>query len=236
MRVFALSDPHLALSMDKPMDMFGTEWVNHPDKIKAAWEERVSSSDTVLVPGDISWGMTLAQAAEDLAFLDRLPGTKYICKGNHDYWWQSPARVRGMLGKSIIPLQNSAVDVGPFVLATSRGWSTPLWEGYTPSTDDRVYRRELLRMDAALQAAGAWPGKPLVYMMHYPPVVAGEPTAFAEKLIAAGVRICVYGHLHFDGKWDPRVNTTLGGTRFRLISSDYLDFTPLDITDEVLCS
>lgn len=237
MRVFALSDLHLGFLVDKPMDMFGSEWVNHPEKIRSNWERLVSPGDAVLVPGDISWGMNLSQAEKDLAFLQRLPGTKYICKGNHDYWWQSPSKVRGMLGRGVIPLQNTAIELEDFVLATSRGWSSPLWEGYDPSADEKVYLRELQRMDTALEAAAALPTKPLVYMMHYPPVVDGKPTAFAGKLSAAGVRVCVYGHLHFDGSWNPLVNTTSGGTVFRLVSSDYLDFTPLDITEEVLdCS
>ncbi len=234
MRIFAISDLHLGLSMNKTMDMFGSEWVDHPAKIRSAWERLVSPEDTVLVPGDISWGMNLGQSEADLAFLQRLPGSKYICKGNHDYWWQSPFRVRGILGQGITPLQNTAVDLGGFVLATSRGWSTPQWDGYAPETDEKVYLRELQRMDLALQAAASFGGKPLVYMMHYPPVVDGGPTAFALKLSDAGVRVCVYGHLHREGRWSPTVNAVVGGTIFRLVSSDYLDFTPLDITEEVL--
>ncbi len=233
MRIFALSDLHLGFTIDKSMDMFGEEWVGHPARIRAAWERLVSPEDVVLVPGDISWAMNLSQADADLAFLQRLPGSKYICKGNHDYWWQSPGKVRGLLGHGVTPLQNTALDLGPFVLATSRGWSVPQWEGFDPERDEKVYVRELHRMDTALEAAAGFPGKPVVYMMHYPPVVEGRPTAYAEKLVSAGVRVCVYGHLHFDGKWSPLVNTVLGGTAFRLVSSDYLGFTPLDITEEV---
>lgn len=234
MRIFAISDLHLGLSMNKTMDMFGSEWVDHPAKIRAAWERLVAPEDTILVPGDISWGMNLAQSEADLAFLQRLPGTKYICKGNHDYWWQSPSKVSGLLGQGINPLQNTALDLGSFVLATSRGWSSPQWDGYEAETDGKVYLRELQRMDLALRQAAAFPGKPLVYMMHYPPVVDGGPTAFAQKLSGAGVRVCVYGHLHREGRWSPSVNALLDGTLFMLVSSDYLDFTPLDITEEVL--
>ncbi len=229
-----MSDLHLGFSVGKSMDMFGGEWVDHPSRIRASWEKLVSPCDVVLVPGDISWGMNLEQAAADLAFLQRLPGTKFICKGNHDYWWQSPSKVRGLLGEGVTPLANTAVDLGAFVLATSRGWSTPQWEGFSPENDSKVYLRELQRMDAALAAAARFPGKPVAYMMHYPPVVDGRPTAFAEKLSASGVRICVYGHLHFEGRWNPHVNTAYGGTIFRLVSSDFLGFTPLDITEEVL--
>lgn len=233
MRVFALSDLHLGFTVNKSMDMFGEEWVDHPAKIRASWERLVSPADIVLVPGDISWAMNMEQAEADLAFLQRLPGSKFVCKGNHDYWWQSPGKVRGLLGPGVTPIQNTAVDLDSFVLATSRGWSSPLWDGFDPDRDQKVYVRELHRMDTALEAAKGFPGKPVVYMMHYPPVVEGRPTAFAEKLASAGVKICVYGHLHFDGRWNPLVNTEFGGTAFRLVSSDYLDFTPLEITEEV---
>ena len=234
MRIFALSDLHLGFTVNKTMDMFGDEWIHHPRKVRSEWERLVAPGDVVLVPGDISWAMNLAQAEEDLAFLQRLPGTKFVCKGNHDYWWQSPARMAGLLGDRIHPLQNGAADLGPFILASSRGWSTPLWEGFREEADGKVYRRELQRMELALEAASRFPGKPLAYMMHYPPVVEGRPTAFADQLSSAGVAVCVYGHLHRERKWPPLVDTESGGTLFRLVSADYLGFTPLDITKEVL--
>ena len=87
MRFFAISDLHLPGGKEKPMDVFGPEWTDHFDKIKADWLRRVNDEDAVLIPGDLSWAMSLEGAKEDFAFVNRLPGHKLILKGNHDYWW-----------------------------------------------------------------------------------------------------------------------------------------------------
>lgn len=234
MRIFTLSDPHLGFAVNKPMDVFGDRWKDHPEKIRKEWLKCVSQNDAVLVPGDISWGMNLREAAPDLQFLDDLPGKKYICRGNHDYWWTSRKQVSEFTGGSITVLQRSAVQCGDFVLGASRGWSTPLWEGYKPSEDRRYYERELGRMQIALNKARdlLQPGQRLVYMMHYPPVVDGKPSQFAEYLADFGVSLCIYGHLH--GTWPEGVNMDYKGVRFRIASADYLNFKPLDITDEVI--
>jgi len=234
MRVFVLSDPHLGFAVNKPMDIFGDRWKNHPAKIEANWRSVVSSEDIVLIPGDISWGMNFAEARPDLDFIDALPGKKYICKGNHDYWWTSQKQVSEFIGPSVTVIQRSAVSCGSFILAGSRGWSTPLWEGYKPADDDRPYERELGRMELALGMADKIreQGQRLVYMMHYPPVVDGKPSLFAECLSDHGVSLCVYGHLH--GSWPDTVNMDYGGVRFRIASADYLNFKPLDITAEVV--
>ncbi len=232
MKIFALSDPHLGFAVNKPMDIFGDRWKDHPAKIREHWLECVSMDDMVLVPGDISWGMNYAQAAPDLAFLDELPGRKYICRGNHDYWWTSRKQVNSHTGPSITVLQRSATRCPGFVLGASKGWSTPLWDGYRPA-DEKYYKRELVRMEMTLEKAEnlAEPGDRIVYMMHYPPVVDGRPSEFAEYLAESGVSLCVYGHLH--GTWPSQVNMEYRGVRFRIASADYLNFKPLDITGEV---
>src|SRR5690606_13572844 len=87
LNIFAIGDLHLPGRQDKPMDVFGSAWENHPQKIREAWREVVSEDDVVLVPGDISWAMTLADAEDDLAYLGSLPGRIIMIRGNHDYWW-----------------------------------------------------------------------------------------------------------------------------------------------------
>lgn len=233
MKIFALSDPHLGFAVNKPMDIFGSRWKDHPDKIRKHWLESVSPDDIVLVPGDISWGMNYSEAAPDLEFLDDLPGRKYICRGNHDYWWTSRKQVIAHTGASITVLQRTAVRCPGFVLGASKGWSTPLWEGYKPA-DKKYYERELTRMKMTLEQAVnlAESGERIVYMMHYPPVVDGRPSEFAEYLAESGVSLCVYGHLH--GTWPEQVNMEYRGVQFRIASADYLNFKPLDITGEVI--
>lgn len=233
MRVFALADLHLGFSVNKPMDVFGARWIDHADKIEQAWKQAVGSSDIVLVPGDISWGMNFAEAEPDLNFLESLPGRKYICRGNHDYWWNSLKKVSSFVGPSVTVMQRNAVDCGSFILAASKGWSTPLWDGYRPSIDDKLYERELGRMLIALNKADELrkPGQKLIYMMHFPPVVNGKPSKFADYLFLHDVDLCVYGHLH--GNWPDTVNMSYRGVDFRIASADYLDFKPLELTAEV---
>ena len=232
MKVFALSDPHLGFAVNKPMDIFGSRWKDHPEKIRKHWQESVSPDDIVLVPGDISWGMNYAEAVLDLQFLDDLPGRKYICRGNHDYWWTSRKQVAAHTGASITVLQRTAVRCPGFILGASKGYTTPLWEGYKQA-DEKYYKRELARMKMTLEQAMklAEPGERIVYMMHYPPVVDGRPSEFAEYLAESGVSLCVYGHLH--GSWPEQVNMEYRGVQFRIASADYLNFKPLDITGEV---
>jgi predicted phosphohydrolase len=233
--VFALSDLHLGFAVNKPMDIFGSTWKNHSSKIKANWMQAVGKDDIILVPGDISWGINFTEAKEDLNFLDSLPGKKFISRGNHDYWWGSLKKVEQFVGSSIVPLQREAINCGGFVLAASKGWNTPLWDGFKPSNDSKLYRRELERMKLTLERAAEMKesGQKLVYMMHFPPVIDGEPSEFAELLCQAEVSLCLYGHLH--EKWSPSVNMEHNGVKYRIVSADYLNFMPLDITEEVYC-
>jgi len=100
MAIFTIGDLHLSFRTDKPMDIFG--WGNHSEKIRQNWLETVTNQDTVIIPGDFSWGMSLEEAFQDFAFLHSLPGTKIISKGNHDYWWSSYSKVKNILGKYAI--------------------------------------------------------------------------------------------------------------------------------------
>ena len=62
MALFALSDTHLSTSVDKPMSIFGSRWTDHQNKIELAWNSMVKDEDTVIVGGDISWGIDLNEA------------------------------------------------------------------------------------------------------------------------------------------------------------------------------
>ena len=99
MALYTLSDTHLSFQTAKPMDIFGSRWQNHADKIQKNWHALITDKDTVVIPGDITWAMTLNEAVEDFKFLDALPGKKIIGKGNHDYWWQTRKKVEEFFKK-----------------------------------------------------------------------------------------------------------------------------------------
>ncbi len=228
MRLFAIADLHLSLSGEKPMDVFGERWRDHHLTLERRWRELVSEEDLVLVPGDISWAMRLEDAAEDLAWVGRLPGRKLLLRGNHDYWWGSLSRVQRALPEGMMALQNDAFRFDGFVVAGSRGWLTPVSEGFEEGRDRRLLERELGRLRLSLDAAASLleEGDRLVVMTHYPPLVGGEPTELAAPVIESGASVCVYGHLHGEASWPDEPDLTVDGVRYILVSADFLDFTP----------
>ena len=93
MSIFAISDLHLSFGVEKPMNVFGKIWDNYEDKIKENWIKKVKENDTVIIPGDISWGMTLNETKKDFLFINSLPGKKLIMKGNHDYYFSTKTKL-----------------------------------------------------------------------------------------------------------------------------------------------
>ncbi len=232
MRVFAISDLHLSFSTDKPMDVFGDHWKDHHIHLEANWKERISRDDLILLPGDLSWAMNIDKAATDLEWLAKLPGKKIILKGNHDYWWTSPSKMKSELPEGIIPLQNSAYDAGEFIVAGSRGWMIPESDEYREESEGSILRREQIRLNLSLDAAESMSteNKPIIAMMHYPPIVNGKRTEFSRILAERDVTLCVYGHLHSaPGTWGQKLDITVDGVEYRLVSSDYLEFEPLEL-------
>ena len=125
MSLFAIADTHLSLGTDKPMDIF-KGWSGYVDKLRENWESTVSDSDTVVIAGDISWGMSLDGALDDFRFIDSLPGQKIILKGNHDYWWTTMRKMETFLNQNemntIRFLHNNTITVGDIAVCGSRGW------------------------------------------------------------------------------------------------------------------
>ena len=232
MSVFAISDLHLPGGDVKPMDVFGGHWNGHFEKISADWRARVAPEDVVLLPGDLSWAMTLDAAREDLAAIGALPGRKVILRGNHDYWWGGIGRVRDALPEGVYAVQNDCLELGGRLICGTRGWTLP-GEETTPE-DAKIYRRELLRLEMTLRDARRRSADaPLLCMMHYPPLTDSQrDTEFVEMLAASGVRDLVYGHLHgaalrgaFRGEWR--------GIRFHQVSCDGLDFKLYRLPEDV---
>ena len=228
--LWTISDLHLSSVQPKPMDIFGDRWKNHPQRIAAAWRERVREGDTVLIAGDISWAMKLDDALPDLEWIAALPGHKIMIRGNHDYWCpRGVGPVRRRLPPSIEVLSADASDAGEAVVCGTRGWVTPETPGFESATDLAIYNRELSMLDRALVAAHklAAGAKPIVVMIHYPPFLDRHPTEFARRIAAAGAAACVYGHLHRPQDWASATQGLVDGVDYQLTSCDYLGFGPV---------
>lgn len=226
MRLFAIGDLHLPGGDDKPMDVFGPQWDRHFFRISEVWHDTVTTEDVVLIPGDISWAMNMEQVQPDLNAVGALPGRKILIRGNHDYWWSSLTRVREALPEGMAAIQNDALEIGPAVICGTRGWTIPTTEAPLSEADEKIYQRELQRLALSLQAAARIAnGRPVIVMLHYPPLYDLERhSGFTDLLEQAKVHTVVYGHLHGSGI---RAGFTgmMNGISYHLVSCDSLNFS-----------
>lgn len=221
MSIYAISDLHLSLGTDKPMDIFG--WENHVERVRANWTRMVKEDDIVVLPGDFSWALKLEESLEDFKFLESLPGKKILLKGNHDLWWPTVKKVMDFLNKneirSVSLVFNNAYEYGEYAICGTRGWCFA-----ESGSDKKVILREVGRLKASLEAAKKMDKKPIVFL-HYPPVYGEEKcTEILDVLKQYGVETVYHGHIH--GKGLNNATSEFSGIKFKLISSDCIDFSP----------
>ena len=230
MALYAIGDTHLSLSANKPMDVFGGGWTGYVDKLREGFNATVSQGDTVVICGDVSWGMSLEEAGEDFAFLDALPGErKLLLKGNHDYWWTTASKMKAFFqenGFSTLDiLHNNCHFYGEAALCGTRGW---FYEEDRGEHSAKIFNRELIRLEASLKAAGE---KEKLCFLHYPPLYQGyrcrEIIGLLERY---GVKTCCYGHLH-GGSHRLAVTGRQGTVDYRLVAADYVGFMPVKLLD-----
>jgi len=232
MKVFSISDLHLDIFNEKPMDIFGPVWHNYLDKIVEDWNGKVTDEDVVILAGDYSWAMKLEDATKDFEFLNTLKGTKIIIRGNHDYWWSSVSKVRAVLPANTYALQNDAIKLGNYIFCGNRGWLIPEGKQNTEE-NQKIYARELIRLELSLKAAKKLQteGEEIIFITHYPPfnnkVEASEYTKMLEEY---GVSKVVFGHLH--GYVNPKMlYNEINGVKYYLTSCDAVKNQLIEIKD-----
>lgn len=228
MSLFVMADLHLSLSADKPMDVFGG-WKDYMQKIEENWQKKIKPEDTVVIPGDISWAMSLEQSRKDMEFINNLNGRKIIMKGNHDYWWNTKNKMDNFFARNgfltLNILHNNYYEYDGIGICGSRGWINDTGE----QADKKVLRREAGRLEASISLAEAAGLKPVVFL-HYPPVYGSSCNYdILEVLQIHGIKWCFYGHIHGRGS-EYAINGERSGINYRLIASDFLHFDPMDIS------
>ncbi|MBQ9860341.1 MAG: metallophosphoesterase [Clostridia bacterium] len=225
MALFVIADTHLSLGADKSMAVF-SGWDDYVSRLETNWRSLVAPTDTVVIPGDVSWGISLQQATEDFRFLDSLPGQKLLLKGNHDYWWTTRRQMDLFLAEqgfeSLRIVHNDAVVVDDAIaVCGSRGWFFDAEE----DADRKVLLREAGRLRTSIRAAKETGREPVVFL-HYPPLY-GDQTCpeIIEVLQEEGIKRCYYGHVHSVGI-RLAVEGLVDGIEYRLISADALRFCP----------
>lgn len=224
MALYAIGDLHLCLGADKPMDIFGGAWVGYMDKLRDGLAV-ITEKDTTVLLGDLSWALDLGNAKADFAFINSIPGKKIILKGNHDYWWSTVAKFNKFCSENGFSnmeiLNNNHFEYDGFAICGTRGWFFE--EERSSEHDEKVFKRELLRLEASLKSAGELPK---MVFLHYPPKYRGyECPEILELLEKYQVRRCFYGHLHgashalaMEGIWN--------GVDYKLVAADRLGFHP----------
>lgn len=239
MSIYAISDLHLSMApgIDKPMDIYGPRWYDHAERLKENWERNIGDDDTVIVAGDISWGLKLNEAEYDLRWLEKLPGHKVLIKGNHDLWWNGITKLNRMYD-SITFLQNDFYQAEDLYICGTRGWITPDNDDYSHEEDEKIYKREIMRLRASLSMAAdhmkedEYTEKNILGVLHYPPVSrVGAYSAFQQVLEEYGVKRVIYGHIHGEDGFKNTIKGNQGGIEYSLISLDYLNCKPLCIKE-----
>ncbi len=225
MGLFVIADLHFSFSTDKPMDIFGENWKNHSERIIENWRAVVGDGDTVLLPGDLSWGMRMEDAAADLDVIYGLPGRKILLGGNHDYWWKSSSKLEARY-PGMRFLKNDSDVYEDWAICGSRGWLCPNDVQFTEQ-DRKIYEREQIRLRLSLDAAMKKGAEQIILMMHYPPMNDKmEDSDFTALFLEYPVKKVIYGHLHGGENHAKGFQGERDGVEYLLSASDYLEFCP----------
>ena len=228
MKVFAIGDLHLSHEVDKPMDVFGGGWEDHAEKIANNWREKINSEDMVLIPGDISWAMHLEDAIPDLRLLCELPGQKFFIRGNHDYWLDSPSKVREVLDSTTHLIRYNATVYKGVGICGVRGWPWPGYSEYEEAEDAKHWHRAKKRLELSLDDLEREDWDVGVAMVHYPPLNTERASAICDMLEEAGIEWVVYGHLHGEAT-ESAFEGLRNGVMYSCVSADHIEFSPLTL-------
>ncbi len=249
MRIWAIGDLHLSFGVaNKSMDVFGPNWTSHAEKIASNWKSVIHPDDLVLVPGDLSWAMKLEDAVADLKWVDALPGTKVMIKGNHDYWWSSLNKIAPLLPPSIHLIQNNVFNWKGVTIGGARLWDTPEYsfgefieykenprskkpdveEVIQEELSQKLFNRELERLKTSLSQLDPH-AQIRIAITHYPPIGADlKPSRAAQILVQHKIQVSVFGHLH-NLKSNQPLFGEARGVRYVLSSCDYIHFHPIAV-------
>jgi predicted phosphohydrolase len=227
MNAWGISDLHLSFARPDRRERFAARWRDHAGRIEEHWRARVQPGDLVLIPGDISMARNHRDLQPDLAWLNRLPGTKVLSPGNHDQWWNGAEQIRPMLRASLRAVDGDAIACEGVVVCGAAGAPATL-ERNSPE-ESKALESLTLALESALRLRTRRE-TPLYVLWHYPPFDAhGVPGPCVEKLEEAEVTACVYGHLHSAKEWSAAVHGPRGSVRYYCVAADAIGFCPLRI-------
>ena len=236
MSLFVISDLHLdVLTNKKSMEVFGDKWRDYTKRIQKNWSAVVNDTDTVIIPGDISWALTLNDSITDLQWINELPGKKILMKGNHDFWWSTVTKMKRFFSENNLTtfdiLHNNAIETDEYILAGSRGWfvDKTIQPQKSVTVDyDKILNREQIHLRMSLNEAKTLQettNKEIIVFFHFPPIWGDfKCDELLNILKEYNISRVYFGHIH--GSYNHSDYFEDDGIRFRMISADFIDFIP----------
>lgn len=222
-KIWAIADTHLSFERpERDMSRFGSEWINHTDKIQHACETLIHPQDVLLIAGDLSWARKRAEVSTDLDFLNGLPGLKIVIRGNHDHWWKAKHPINhGQLIEPPVIFGNNEIGI-----AGCRGWQTPRLP--SPDHDTKMLTREHALLTKQLGEISRCRHK--IVMTHYP----AQP--FIDIVLQNAVNRVIFGHVHLRSLPEDEIfaieNALFQGVPHWCVAADRLNFSPVQIYPE----
>ncbi len=229
MALYAIGDFHLNQTVDKPMDKFGEEWIDHINKIRTNWMDTVRPEDTAVITGDHSWGVSMEEVGPDLEFIASLPGRKILLRGNHDKFWKAKKteRLNREYDGRLYFLQNNFYTYEDYALVGTKGFSRDDEYRGTEEDSEKLISREADRLRISFEKAKEAGFDKFIMFIHYPPTAAGEESSvFTDIAEEYGAEQVIYSHLHGKRKYGKGFQGIKNGIEYKLVSSDYLGFKP----------
>lgn len=236
MAIYAISDLHLSFGVNKPMNIFGKVWDNYEETIKNNWMQTVKEEDTVIIPGDISWAMTLNESIKDFEYINNLPGKKIILRGNHDYYFSTKTKMLNFFEnqgfKDIQIIHNTAIEVENYIICGSRGWGKT--ENNNAEQDKKIIAREEIRLINSLEEGkkiqeeclARGEKKEIIVALHFPPFISN----FVKIMEEYNVKTCIYGHLHGYGH-NMIKEGAIGNIDYKFVGCDYTRFDLVKLSE-----
>ena len=248
MSLYAIGDLHLHFlsPLKAKAQMRERVWKNHEELFRKNCGELLTAEDTLVLLGDHSWGRSLEESREDLAYIEALPGRKILLRGNHDMFWD--ANKTGQLNRlydgRLFFLQNNYAAYRDYALVGTKGFTFegPFyldrrgrvlgWDEAAEEHAKKLIDRELGRLRCSCEAARADGYRKCILLLHYPPTsILEEESGFTALAEEYGAEQVIYAHCHGEARFHDSLEGEKNGVRYRLASGDYLRWQPIKVLD-----
>jgi predicted phosphohydrolase len=225
--LYVIADTHLTFDPAKNMEQY-IGWENWMERLRDNWCSTVKHDDTVVIPGDIAWAMRIEDEIPVFEFLNDLPGTKILLKGNHDLWWKNIVGMNRIF--SVFPSNSlNFLKNNHFVFKSNAICGCTGVDITLNCQSEKINNRNIARLENSIKSADTTL-EPIVFF-HFPPLIYVEGRLEVCKKIMQifkkyGVKRCFYGHIHGEDTMFA-YNSIYDGVEFSLIAADFVQFMPV---------